>query len=219
MCLSNSLGRTQKVHWWWEALHMTKHIYIASHEDPYIFNCLQFKGSINGSMKKIIRRPETCASLIMTVAFGPWPWPKEIGKIFSDISLSAATHDIQVNPLPSHQSGSIMSLLSLTQGCFGAQNHLLNQKHTQVWSFWGIVQAIMSSRSWVWVVQEFWCKINMRVYQDLMFWEDLVVCIERGNKMSKQRVGIWPAYFNRAAVGSLPGERTKISGHVALESR
>ncbi len=47
------------------------YIYIASHEDPYIFNCLQFKGSINGSMKKIICRPETCASLIMTVAFGP----------------------------------------------------------------------------------------------------------------------------------------------------
>jgi len=50
---------------------MTKHIYILSPEDPCIFNCLQFKGSINGSMKKIICRPETCASLIMTVAFGP----------------------------------------------------------------------------------------------------------------------------------------------------
>lgn len=47
------------------------YICIASHEDPYIFNCLQFKGSINGSMKKIKCRPETCASLIMTVAFGP----------------------------------------------------------------------------------------------------------------------------------------------------
>lgn len=48
--------------------------------------------------------PETWASLIMIVAFGPWPCPREIGWILSDISLSAAKEHGPSESEPLHYS-------------------------------------------------------------------------------------------------------------------